>query len=167
MLIKTWRFVTVLLVALVTGLAFAHVLERPAKMLYDANLYLTVQKTLYMAWGPPNVGGILEPAAIVATIILVFLMPARTPAFWLSLGAATALLLAFPLAFFLFVAPANEAFRAATLTAIPPTWTELRVSWERGHTIRFALQLAALSLLILSVILETGQGKEQPASRRS
>ena len=167
MLITIWRFVTLLLVALLTGLAFAHVLERPAKMLYDANLYVTVQKTLYVAWGPPNVGGILEPAAIVATIILVFLMPARTPAFWLSLGAATVLLLAFPVVFFLLVAPANEAFRAATPSAIPPNWIELRVSWERGHTIRFALQLVALSLLILSVLLEARQGRSWPAQQRT
>jgi hypothetical protein len=61
MLIRTWRFVTVLLVALLLGLAFAHVLERPAKMLYDAELYVTLQKTLYVAWGPPNAGGFLEP----------------------------------------------------------------------------------------------------------
>ncbi|WP_157205025.1 hypothetical protein [Methylomonas methanica] len=64
MLIKIWRFLTILLVALLLGLAFAHVLERPAKMLYDAALYLTIQKTLYFAWGPPHIGGILEPAAI-------------------------------------------------------------------------------------------------------
>jgi hypothetical protein len=70
MLITIWRFVTLLLVALLTGWAFAHVLERPAKMLYDAGSYVTVQKTVYEAWGPPNVGGILEPAAILATIIL-------------------------------------------------------------------------------------------------
>jgi hypothetical protein len=86
------------------------VLERPAKMLYDAGLYVTVQKTLYEAWGPPNVGGILEPAAILATIILAFLVRTRKPAFAFSLGAAMALLLAFPVVFFLFVAPANEAF---------------------------------------------------------
>ena len=42
MLIKTWRFVTVLLVALLLGLAFAHVLERPAKMPYDADLYVAL-----------------------------------------------------------------------------------------------------------------------------
>ena len=148
---------TLLLVALLTGLAFAHVLERPAKMLYDAGLYVTVQKTLYVAWGPPNVGGILEPAAIVATIILAILVRTRKPAFALSLGAAMALLVAFPLVFFLFVAPANEAFRAATPTAIPVNWTELRLSWERGHSIRFGLQLVALGLLILSVLVEDGQ----------
>jgi len=161
MLITIWRFVTLLLVALLTGLAFAHVLERPGKMLYHAGLYVTVQKTLCEAWGPPNVGGILEPAAILATIILGFLVRTRKPAFAFSLGAAMALLLAFPVVFFLFVAPANEAFRAATPTSVPPNWTELRVSWEKGHSIRFGLQLVALGLLILSVLVEvpprTGQ----------
>jgi hypothetical protein len=138
MLINTWRFVTILLVALLLGLAFAHVLERPAKMLYDAAFYLTIQKTLYVAWGPPNIGGILEPAAIFATLLL-------------------ALLLAFPVVFFVFVAPANEVFLAATPTSIPPNWIESRASWETGHAIRFVFQLVALSLLLLSVFLEVNE----------
>lgn len=74
MLIRSWRFVTILLVALLSGMAFAHVLESPAKMQYDAALYVTLKKTLYVAWGPPNVGGILEPAAILATVSLAFLL---------------------------------------------------------------------------------------------
>jgi hypothetical protein len=156
MLIKTWRFVTVLLVALLLGLAFAHVLERPAKMLYDADLYVTLQKTLYVAWGPPNVGGFLEPAAILATLSLTFVVRKRKRAFWLTLGAGFALLLAFPVIFFIFVAPANAAFLAAPSTSIPADWMELRARWETGHAIRFVLQMLALSLLILSILLETG-----------
>ena len=87
MLVRIWRFITLLLVALVPGLAFARVLERPAKMLYDAASYITLQKTLYVAWGPPNVGGFLEPAAILPTSVLAFGVR-RKRAFWLSLGAA-------------------------------------------------------------------------------
>jgi hypothetical protein len=155
MLIRTWRFVTVLLVALLLGLAFAHVLERPAKMLYDAELYVTLQKTLYVAWGPPNLGGFLEPAAILATLSLAVLLRKRKRAFWLTLAAGFALLLAFPVVFFIFVAPANAAFLAATPSSIPRDWMELRASWEIGHAIRFVLQMLALSLLILSVLLET------------
>ncbi|HWM93713.1 MAG TPA: anthrone oxygenase family protein [Thermoanaerobaculia bacterium] len=154
MLVRSWRFVTILLVALLLGLAFAHVLERPAKMQYDAELYVTWQKTLYVAWGPPNVGGFLEPAAILATLWLAFLVRRRRPAFWLTLGAGAALLLAFPVVFFLFVAPANEAFRSASAASVPANWMEMRSSWETGHAIRFVLQLAALSLLTLSVLLE-------------
>jgi hypothetical protein len=163
MLVKSWRFVTLLLVALLTGLAFAHVLERPAKMLYDAALYVTLQKTLYVAWGPPNVGGILEPAAILATIVLAIGVRKRKRAFLLSLGAGAALLLAFPVVFFVFVAPANAAFLAATSTSIPPNWMELRSSWETGHAIRFVLQLAALSLLVLSVLFDSGENASQSA----
>ena len=85
MLLRLWRTVTILLVALLQGLAFAHLLERPAKLQYDAALYLTVQKTLYVQWGPPNVGGILEPAAIVATLILTFLLRKDRQAFGLRL----------------------------------------------------------------------------------
>jgi hypothetical protein len=29
-----------------------------------------------------------------------------------------------------------------------PDWTELRVSWEKGHRIRFGLQLVALALIL-------------------
>jgi hypothetical protein len=155
MLIRSWRFVTILLVSLLLGLAFAHVLERPAKMRYDAALYITLQKTLYVAWGPPNVGGILEPAAILATISLAFILRKRKRAFSYTLGAGIALLLAFPVVFFSFVAPANEVFLAAPPSSIPANWMEMQRSWENGHAIRFVLQLAALSLLVLSVVLET------------
>ncbi|CDH44406.1 exported hypothetical protein [Candidatus Contendobacter odensis Run_B_J11] len=52
---KLLRFATTLLVAQLLGLAFAHVLEQPAKMQYDAALYITLQKSLYVNWGPPYI----------------------------------------------------------------------------------------------------------------
>jgi hypothetical protein len=128
MLIRSWRFVTILLVALLMGLAFAHVLERPAKMQYDATLYITLQKTLYVAWGPPNVGGILEPAAILATISLAFILRKSKRPFWITLSSGAALLLAFPVVFYVFVAPANEVFLAAPPGSIPANWMEMRES---------------------------------------
>lgn len=152
-----WRFITIVLVALTTGLAFAHLLEMPAKMLYDAELYITIQRTLYAAWDLPQAGGLLEPAAIVATVILCAAVRRRKRAFWLSAGAAVALLLAFPVAYFIFVEPVNEILRATS--AIPANWTQLRVRWETGHAIRFLLQLIGLSLLLLSVLVETGKRK--------
>jgi hypothetical protein len=149
---KLWQFVTIMLVSLLTGLAFAHVLERPAKMAYSGDLYVTLQRTLYVQWGPPNIGGLLEPAAIVATLVLAFLVRRQRRAFWVTLFAATALVLAFPVVFFWLVAPANEAFRGAAGDAIPANWAELRDRWELGHTLRFALQFLALSALVGSLI---------------
>ena len=54
--LRLLRFATILLVALIAGLAFAHVLERPAKMQFESALYITIQKSLYVHWGPPHVG---------------------------------------------------------------------------------------------------------------
>ena len=36
-------------------------------MQYDATLYITLQKSLYVQWGPPHFGEVLEPSAIAAT----------------------------------------------------------------------------------------------------
>ena len=153
--LKLFRFATILLIALLCGLAFAHVLELPAKMQYDAVLYITLQKSLYVQWGPPNIGGVLEPLAIAATGLLAFFVRKSKRDMWLSVGALFALLLAFPIVFFWLVAPANAGFLAATLPSIPPNWTDLRSNWEMGHAIRFALQFAALSLLVLSLALDS------------
>ena len=143
-----FRIATTLLVALVMGLAFAHVLERPAKMQYDAAAYIALQKSLYVQWGPPQLGGFLEPAAIVATGLLAIFLRGRGFDLWLTLAALISLLLAFPVVFFWLVAPANAGFAAAALPSIPPDWAALRSNWETGHAIRFALQFAALALLV-------------------
>ena len=148
------RFASIVLVALLTGLALAHVLEQPAKMHYDAALYITLQKSLYVDWGPPNLGGVLEPAAILATGLLAFVVRKNRRGFWFSLGALIALLLAFPVVFFGWVAPANAVFAAATLPNIPPGWSTARSNWELGHAIRFGLQLTALAMLVLSLTLD-------------
>jgi hypothetical protein len=154
-----WRFLTLLLMALLLGLSFAHALEAPSKFRYDAELYVSVQQTLYVEWGPPNVGGFLEPAAIVATIVAVFLVRRDRSALILTLLAAVLLLLAFPVVFFWLVAPANAFFRDASLSAIPPDWTLYRQSWEMGHLIRFGLQVVAFSLMVASVVADTPRAK--------
>ena len=148
---RTWRFITLLLVALTLGLSFAHTLELPAKLGYDGPLYVTVQQTLYRWWGPPFVGAFLEPGAVLATAVLAFLMRRRRRrTLALTLAATVLLLLAFPAVFFLAVEPANTAFRQATPQAPPADWMRLRVQWEYGHAARFALRLAAFAALLAS-----------------
>lgn len=160
MTLRLLRLATILLVALLAGLAFAHVLEQPAKMQYDAVLYLTLQKSLYAQWGPPHIGGVLEPLAIAASALLAFCMRKNRRQSLLSLAALCMLLLAFPLVFFWLVAPANAAFLAATLPDIPANWTDLRAHWEVGHAIRFALQFSALALLAMLAMTRIGDSNK-------
>lgn len=160
--LKLYRFATILLVALLTGLAFAHVLERPAKLQYEADQYIGLQQTLYVHWGPPNVGGVLEPLAIVATALLTLFLRKSKRELRFHLGALVALLLAFPVVFFWLVAPANSAFLAAALPEIPADWADQRSNWESGHTIRFGCQFVALSLLVLPLVLASRPSVAEP-----
>jgi hypothetical protein len=153
--LRAWRFITIILSALVTGMALCHALELPAKMQYPAAQYIAAQNSLYAAFGPPNVGAAIEVAAPVAAIGLAILARNRRPAFQLTLLAISFMLLAFPLIFFVFTEPANIAIRRATPTSIPANWQQLRNQWEYSHLARFWSHLAALSALVISVLVET------------
>jgi Domain of unknown function (DUF1772) len=113
------------------------------------------KKTLYVQWGPPQIGGFLEPLAIAATGLLAFFARKSKRTLWFSVGALFAILLAFPVVFFWLVAPGNAAFQSATLPSIPSDWAALRSNWETGHAIRFALQFTALASLVLSLALDS------------
>jgi len=154
MLLRVWRLITITLTALLMGATFCHVLESPAKMRYPAELYLTLHRTLYMAFGPPNVGAFIEIGAILAAVALVFLTRKRRPAFRLTLAGA-AFLMAGLAVYFAFVEPANVAMKALPLEAPPADWTRWRNQWEYGHIAHFVFHLLGFSALALSIIFET------------
>jgi len=146
MFIQAWRFATLLLTALLLGMTFCHVLEMPAKMQYGAALYLTLHRTLYVAFGPPNIGPFIELGAIVASIVLTVMMRRRA-GFWLAL-AGTACLLGGILVYFAEVEPANAALRTMAIAAPAQDWELWRARWEYGHAAHFALDLLAFCALL-------------------
>jgi hypothetical protein len=153
MILRAWRFITITLTALLMGATFCHVLESPAKTRYPAELYLTLHRTLYIAFGPPNVGAFIEIGAILAALALVFPTRKRRPAFWLTLAGA-AFLVAGLVVYFAFVEPANVEMKAMSLNAPPAGWTRWRDQWEYGHIARFIFHLLGFSALALSIIFE-------------
>lgn len=154
------RFLQVLaavLVALVLATTFPHVLELPAKLAYDASLYVQLQTSLYRQWEPPSPAGFLEPAAIITVVLLAFMTRRNRPAFRFAVAAALVLLIAFPLLYFWRVEPANEYFRTLPLqNGIPADWASWRLRWESGHAARFVAHLAAFMLVIAS-LTQTGR----------
>ncbi len=153
MFLRIWRFITITLTALLMGTTFCHVLEWPAKMRYPAELYLTLHRTLYVAFGPPYVGAFIEIGAILAAVALVFLTRKRRPAFWLTFAGA-AFLVAGLVVYFVFVEPANVAMKAMSFDAPPESWTQWRDQWEYGHIAHFIFHLLGFSALALSIIFE-------------
>ena len=150
--LRCLRFFTILLVALSAGLAFAHVLEQSAKMQYEALPYITLQKSLYIQWGPPQIGGFLEPLAIITTGLLAFYVRKATRELCFALWTLLALLLALPVVFFWLVAPANTAFMAAALPSIPPNWADLL---KLGNRPRHSFRSSACGTLIAAFIVGT------------
>ena len=160
MLIRGWRFVTLFLVALLSGLTASQVLDRFGTQTYDSATYITVQKASYLAWGPRDVGRVLEPLAILATLGLALLVRARRVSLWLTLAAAVALLAAYPVAYYQWVEPVNRILIAASPTAPPANWTVLRDQWAFGTSIRCALEIVALCALLAATVLDANADDE-------
>ena len=105
---------TVVLAAIAMALSLAHALELPGKMRLDKEQYFTVQRIYYPGF---TIGGISEPAVIVAILILLVMTPRGTPAFWLAAGALLAFLV-MQLIFWIMTQPINKVWLEQTkLTA--------------------------------------------------
>jgi len=161
MLVRIWRFPTLLLTALLAGITFCHVLEMPAKLHYPASLYLTIHRTLYVAFGPPNAGVFVELGAILTSGVLVVLVRRRA-GFWPTLIGAACLLMGL-VAYFALVEPANSALRMMSIETPPENWEQWRDQWEYGHAIHFALDCLGLCALLWSVLLPAREARERPA----
>jgi hypothetical protein len=152
MKLRIWRLLTIMLAALSMGVALCHLMEMPAKLAYDGPMWLTLLQTLY----PPTfgtVGAVFEVGAVVTTLVLVFLVRHRRPAFGWTVVAALCLAAAHA-AFWIWIAPVNATLGAATASSLPPDWMTLRDRWEYTHAARAILQIVGLGALVYSVLTE-------------
>lgn len=151
--LRTWRFITLLLAALLMGTTFGHTLEMPMKMQVDGPLWMTFQHTLYLYFA--YVGGPVEAGAILVAIVLAVLVRKRRRVFYLVLGGAVCLAVAFLAVWVGFVSPVNAQTATWTAETIPPDWAQWRAQWEYAHATRFVLHLVGFSALVLSVLIDT------------
>jgi hypothetical protein len=164
MLLRAWRFLTLVLAALALTMTSAHVLELPQKMGYDAALYAAVNTTLYRHFA--TVGAAYTIGSILAAGVLVLLVRGRRPAFRWTLTGATCLLLAF-VSWLALVVPVNREVANAIRSApqsVPAVWMRHRARWEYGHATGFGIQLIGLASLVVSVLVETPRA---PARREA
>jgi len=152
-MLRTWRFVTLLLVSLSSGMAFSHALELAPKMHYGAALYLTLHRTLYLLFGAP-LGAAIEVGAVLSSIGLACVTRGHRSSFAFSVAGAACMLVAHAM-WWIWVNPANSALAHLALDAASPAWTHWRDQWEYTHLARFVLQCAGFAMLLLSVLVET------------
>jgi hypothetical protein len=152
MLLKTWRFATIMLTAFALSAALAHLMELPGKMTYDAHLYVLLHRTLYPTFG--RTAGWAEGFALISAVGLTWRVRRRGAAFPLTATAAVCQVAAMAV-FLVFVQPVNRTMASWPLDAIPSDWAAWRDQWEYGHAARALLQTVALAALVLSVLRET------------
>jgi Domain of unknown function (DUF1772) len=164
MFLKTWRVITLILVALFMGLEFAHALELPAKMQYDGALYVRLQNSLYQYFGAPGPGAFITVGAVLSAIALTVLVRKHRPAFWWTLAGTLCLLVAFPLIFFLQIEPVNVVVKQANVSAVPTNWEQLRNQWEYAHATNFCFSLAGFIALVISVLVDLSEHEKCKAN---
>jgi uncharacterized membrane protein len=153
-LIQTWRFIALMLTSLSLSLSMAHLLELPQRIKFERQLWVdvTVFQNVYRLFG--SVGAVFEIGAILAAIVLAFLVHKRRSAFYWTLGGAVLLIIAFA-SWLLFVAPMNAEFARWLTNPIPADWTQYRNQWEYTHAINAIIKLFGFGLLVLSVLTES------------
>lgn len=160
--VKTWRFVTLMLLAVALSGAFAHLGELPGNLTLDGPVKL--HRTLYTYFG--HVAGWAEFAALVSAIGLAWALRKRGRAFAYTLVAAVCQAAAIAI-FFIFVQPANRTMLGWSVDAIPDDWTVWRDWWEYGHAARAVLEAIALGALVWSVVRETSSERSTREPLRS
>jgi len=65
-----------------------------------------------------------------------------------SLGASV-------VSFIMFVLPMNAEFAQWLTNPIPADWTRYRDQWEYAHAVNALIKILGLSLLVISVLVET------------
>jgi hypothetical protein len=175
MVILSLQVLTVMLVAVVMGLALAHALEFPGKKRLGRQEYLTTQAIYYP--GFTIGGGIGEVLGIVATLLLVILTPRDNPAFWWTVIAFIAVALTH-IIFWVVTQPVNRFWvsqlklpnvaqrffsveeRDRQGKRLQDKWEALRNKWEYSHIARAVF--AAIGLVSLTIAVATYRLGEWP-----
>ncbi len=145
MLRRIVYFLALLLTALALAPAMAHLLELPNKIDLARDQYLLVQ-SIYRGWA--LLGVVIVPA-LIATLVLPFLVRRRRTAFVAAVTGFVALAASHAL-FWIFTYPANVA--TGNWTSLPGDWRALRSQWEYSHAAAALLTLVAMIALIVSVL---------------
>ena len=152
--IRSWRFITLMLASFSLSLSMTHLLELPQRMQFDQQLWVrvTVVENVYKLFG--SVGAVFEVTAILTAIVLAFLVRKHGSTFYWTLGGAILLVLAF-VSWIVFVLPMNAEFAQWGTNPIPADWTRYREQWEYAHAVNALIKIVGLSLLVISVLVET------------
>ena len=155
-----WRLghaLTLVLVALLAGAALAAAQPGARPPAYTS--------LLHPLWGGQQFGGLLEGLALAAALLLAALSRRHPAQRWWCAAAALALLLAWPIPFFVPYDPAAVAELAATPGPISPDWQQWLAEQALGQALRVGLLISAAAALALATALPALSGAAETPVR--
>jgi hypothetical protein len=150
--------VAVVLAALTMGLAFAHALELPQKLNYDAATWTQLQHSLYRHFAV--IGGPLEVATIIAAVVFAVRARGHRGGRLAAVGAVC-FVLALGL-WFAVVNTANVEVGRWAVDAVPSDWRRWRARWEFGHAGHFVVTFAGFLALLLATVRVSALDRRVP-----
>jgi len=157
MLLRSARFVVVMLAALSLSVAVGHLLQLPARLAWDQYLWVgtTVQGGFFSLSGP--LGVLLQVVALIALILLAALVRSDgASGFALTVVAAVFFAIGL-VAWWILVYPVNVELTKWVNGPVPDDWAAWRKLWEWGEGANGLAQLVGFAALVLAVIV-----KERP-----
>jgi hypothetical protein len=169
MMLLAFEVFTVFLTAIAMGLALAHALEYPGKLRLDEQTYRAVQAIYYPGF---TIGGIAEPVAAIAVLVLLVILRDRREQFSWVLAAFIALV-AMHAVFWSVTQPVNrywlkdqklseagaKFFDTGQINAPDRSgtgatdWRSFRNRWEYSHIVRAIL--SAIAFIAITVVIAT------------
>jgi len=148
--LRAFQCASIMVTAVTMSAAVAHLMEMPAKMRYERELYVRLHRTLYPTFG--TTAGPAEALAVASTAALAWRAQRNhCPSSRLTVVAAACLAAAHGM-FWRVVQPANVEMMRWPLDAIPRDWATWRNRWEYGHAVRAGLVTAGLGALTWAVL---------------
>jgi hypothetical protein len=142
-----WQFISILLLALVTGVFWGTWLGLSRSMAsLTPEVFLTVGHTMIANLG--TIMAILMPAAILAVLpVLYLLYRERAGAFYLTLAGFLLFIVALLITLIVEV-PIDNQIEGWTVATLPANWQQLRDRWEWFHFLRSWVSVLGLALLL-------------------
>jgi hypothetical protein len=153
MSVRLIRFAVIMLAALSLGVGIGHLMELPARMAWDQDLWVgaTAQGGFYALSGP--LGVLLQVFTIIALIVLAVLLRRHNVSGAPFTIAAAVMFAIGLLVWWIFVYPVNVELAKWVNGPVPGDWADWRALWEWGQAANGLAQLAGFAALIASVLV--------------
>lgn len=150
MVLNGLLFVSAFLLAIMLGVSFSHLMQRPTKARLTPGAFLQVQQVLISRYGR-DLGQVEVGAVLMLGVALTFVWNDLLQT--VLIGFALASVVAMLLVWAIWLNPINKQVNTWTPTTLPEGWERIRTRWANLHLIRLFLALIGFGSLLVVLLL--------------